>query len=207
MVTISSSGRTRSQPSKLGEGASGGLQRCRLVSLQYAIALATASSLSRAVPSSTAAQILSGFVDRLFLRQRCPPGRSSGALSAPARCSFLANLRRHRLTAWPFGVAVSPPSLTSERALFDELLRAPSKEEDVDDLDDGEEPGSEATLTLSGLNAGDDERLCSTRTVEAPSAVAAVATAGAIVAHTAHGNIHATTTWKKCMVIRLRSAS
>ena len=34
LVPISSSGRTRSQPSKLGEGANGGLQRCRLDSLQ-----------------------------------------------------------------------------------------------------------------------------------------------------------------------------
>ena len=95
---------------------------------------------------------------------------------------------------------MSPPSLTGERALFDELLRAPSKEEEVDDLDAGEEPGSEATLASPGPNAGDEELPCST--LEAPSVVAAVATAGAIAAHTAHGNIHAMTTWKKCMVIR-----
>ena len=95
---------------------------------------------------------------------------------------------------------MSPPSLTGERALFDELLRAPSKEEEVDDLDAGEEPGSEATLASPGPNAGDEELPCST--LEAPSVVAAVATAGAIAAHMAHGNIHAMTTWKKCMVIR-----
>lgn len=112
----------------------------------------------------------------------------------------MANLCRHRLSAWPFRAAVSPPSLTGERALLDELLRAPSKEEEVDDLDAGEEPGSEATLASPGPNAGDEELPCST--LEAPSVVAAVATAGAIAAHTAHGNIHAMTTWKKCMVIR-----
>jgi hypothetical protein len=163
------------------------------------MALATASSLSRAVPSTTPAPLPSGFVlDRIFLlRSRRPAGRSS--LAAGVRCSFLASLRRHRLIASPFGAASTPPCFSGERAPFGETQREPSNEEVGDDVveeTEGEEPGSALTFTPPALNACEDELSCST--VDALS-VTAVTVVVAIVAHTAHGNSHAAASWKKCM--------
>jgi hypothetical protein len=186
-VPIFSSGRSRSQLSRPGEGGGGDvpLRRPLIVSLQYAMALATASSLSRAVPSMTPATLPSAcFLDWLFLlRSRRPSGRSSTTL---ARCSFLASLRRHLLTASPFGVVAAPPCFSGERALFG----IPSNEEVDDDVvlvekAEGEEHGSMPALTSPALNAGDDELFFST--VDALYAAVAVAN----VAHTAHGNSHA----------------
>jgi hypothetical protein len=194
-VPISSSGRSMSQQSRLGEGGGGDvpLRRRLDVSLQYAMAPATASSLSRVVPSTTRAPRLSsvsGFVfDRLFLlRSHLTPGFSSSAPAA--RCSFLASLRRHCLTASPFGAASAPSCLSGESPLFGERQRVPSNEEEDDDLieeGEGEDPWLAPAFTPPTLNAGDGD--LSLSTVDSPSV--AVTAVVAIVAHTAHGNSHA----------------
>jgi hypothetical protein len=196
-VPISSSGRSMSQQSRLGEGGGGDvpLRRRLDVSLQYAMAPATASSLSRVVPSTTRAPRLSavsGFAfDRLFLlRSHLPSGLSSSAPAA--RCSFLASLRRHRLTASPFGAASAPSCLSGESPLFGEPQRVPSNEEEEDDLivieeAEGEDPRLAPAFTPPTLNAGDEELSLST----VDSLAVAVTAVVAIVAHTAHGNSHA----------------
>jgi hypothetical protein len=205
-----------SHSSRLGEGGGGGgdgdrerereLPR-RSVSLQYEMARATDSALSRAV-SSTAAAIGDGdplpssllaFLSLLEILRRYLPTTSPlilGAMVAAAcGCCFTgARAREPRSSLLPAAAAPLPPApkhsgVVEGLSCRDRDLKNPRwpSLDDVEDGDEREEPDP-AALTLDD---GDHDA----RSSSSEESAVAISTAK----HLAPGNSHAAKNWISCM--------